>query len=269
MQRTDRLILFPYRSGSSGGSELIPEGELKRKYPKTWNYFNENKETLEGREDGKMRHSGWHGYVYPKALDVMALPKIFTPDLSPRAAFSLDSSGENFFTGGVAGGYGILVRPEYSPEFVLGLLNSSVLDWFHHHGATQMRGGWYSYESRFIRNLPIAAANPIQQSAVATVASALLLLLASDESGGRRASAVSFYDQLLNGLVYELFFQKELHAAGVYPFRLVEQFHLPDAADAEALIAWAKNGDATSHPIRGALFTLGSLETIRIIEGRE
>src|SRR5665648_543771 len=86
----------------------------------------------------------------------MPLPKLFTPDLAPRAAFSWDPSGECFFTGGVAGGYGILPAEGYEPEYLLGLLNSRLLDWIVKQTATSMRGGWYSFESRFIRDLPIA-----------------------------------------------------------------------------------------------------------------
>lgn len=64
-----------------------------------------------------------------------------------------------FFTGGVAGGYGILVSPEYSRGYILGLLNSKLLEWIIYQSATQMRGGYYSFESRFIRNLPIRTVN--------------------------------------------------------------------------------------------------------------
>jgi hypothetical protein len=67
----------------------------------------------------------------------------------------LDETGDVFFTGGVAGGYGILTSPEFSREYILGLLNSRLLEWFLRKTATQMRGGYYSYESRFIRHLPI------------------------------------------------------------------------------------------------------------------
>ena len=89
----------------------------------------------------------------------MPLSKIFTPDIAARASLSFDETGEVFFTGGVAGGYGILAKPEYRQEYILGLLNSKVLDWMIRQTATQMRGGYYSYESRFIRNLPIHTLN--------------------------------------------------------------------------------------------------------------
>jgi len=155
LTRTNRLILFPYAPQESGDTGLIPEPTFRRNYPLTWAYLSDNKRYLENREHGKMRGPQWYGYGRNQALDVVAFPKIFTPDIATCSSFSLDETGEIFFTGGVAGGYGILVLPEYSREYILGLLNSKLLDWLIKHTATQMRGGYFSYESRFIRNLPI------------------------------------------------------------------------------------------------------------------
>jgi len=85
----------------------------------------------------------------------MTLPKIFTPDIAASASYSLDVTGDIFFTGGAAGGYGILVKEEYPRGYVLGLLNSKLLEWYIKQTATQMRGGYFSFESRFIKDLPI------------------------------------------------------------------------------------------------------------------
>ena len=159
LSRTNRLILFPYAPQGGGVTQLISESTLKANYPLTWVYLLDNKNYLENREEGKMRGARWYGYVYPKALDVMPLPKIFTPDIAAHSSFSLDEKGDVFFTGGAAGGYGILIRAEYSREYVLGLLNSKLFEWIIRQSATQMRGGYYSYESRFIRNLPIRNIN--------------------------------------------------------------------------------------------------------------
>jgi len=159
LSRTNRLILFPYAPQGGGATELISESTLKANYPLTWVYLLDNKNYLDNREEGKMRGARWYGYGRTQALDVMPLPKIFTPDIAAHSSFSLDEIGDIFFTGGVAGGYGILIRPEYSREYVLGLLNSKLFEWIIHQSATQMRGGYYSYESRFIRNLPIRTIN--------------------------------------------------------------------------------------------------------------
>ena len=159
LSRTNRLILFPYASQVGGNVELISVSVLNRDYPLTWSYLSDNKIYLENREKRKMCGNNWYAYGRNQALDVMPLQKIFTPDIAAHSSFSLDESGEVFFTGGVAGGYGILVLPEYTREYLLGLLNSKLLEWVIRHSATQMRGGYYSYESRFIRHLPIRTIN--------------------------------------------------------------------------------------------------------------
>lgn len=102
-----------------------------------------------------MKSSRWYGYVYPKALDIISTPKIFTPDIAPNASYAIDKTGETFFTGGVSGGYGIKVKDDVSELYILGLLNSRLLDWYLKQISTQMRGGWYSYEAKYIKNLPI------------------------------------------------------------------------------------------------------------------
>ncbi|GAB5493030.1 MAG: Eco57I restriction-modification methylase domain-containing protein [Phototrophicaceae bacterium] len=155
MKDTKRLILFPYGILADGSTGLLASTEIKETYPLTWAYLNDNKEYLENRERGRMKGEKWYGYVYPKALTVMPKPKIFTPDISPKASYSYDPNGDIFFTGGTAGGYGITPSGNYTFEFVLGVLNSRLLDWFLHQISTTMRGGWYSYESRYIEKLPI------------------------------------------------------------------------------------------------------------------
>ena len=152
---TKRLILFPYARDASGKASLVSENILRKQYPLTSQYLERNIKYLREREDGKMDGASWYAYSRSQALDVMPLVKIFTPDIAPSARYSLDSSGDAFFTGGVSGGYGILPEKTFDGRYVLGLLNSKLLDWFHHQFATQMRGGWYSYESRFICGLPI------------------------------------------------------------------------------------------------------------------
>ena len=176
LSRTDRLILFPYAKQVAGETRLIPEDAFKSRYPLTWDYLKANQTYLEEREHGKMRGSQWYAYGRSQALEVMPLPKIFTPDIAPRAAFSLDETGEVFFTGGAAGGYGILVKPDYSREYVLGLLNSKLLDWIIKQTATPFRGGWYSFEARFIRSLPICSADRAPRDNVNSQAGNLLAL---------------------------------------------------------------------------------------------
>ena len=72
-----RVVLFPYINNGESMS-LIGENQLRTEFPKTFAYLKENEKYLRGRESGKMNHSKWYGYVYPKALDVISLPKLIT-----------------------------------------------------------------------------------------------------------------------------------------------------------------------------------------------
>jgi len=154
LRRTNRLILFPYES-HNGKVDLISASEFERRFPLSWVYLLDNRDYLENRERGKMRGNEWYAYSRNQALDVMPLPKIFTPDIAPKAAYSIDEMGDVFFTGGTAGGYGILIDADFSRLYLLGLLNSNLLEWFIQKKSTQMKGGWYSFESRYIKHLPI------------------------------------------------------------------------------------------------------------------
>jgi len=154
-RNTGLTILFPYTKSNDDKMILIAESVLKKDFPNIYEYLKENKSYLENRESGKMKGSDWFAFGRNQALDVISLPKIFTPDIAPVASYSYDDIGDMFFTGGAAGGYGIIPKEGISFEYLLGLLNSRLLDSVNKLVATQMRGGWYSFESRFIKSLPI------------------------------------------------------------------------------------------------------------------
>ena len=147
---TDLLLIFPYEDGL-----LISPENMEMRFPKTWEYLNEHKRTLESREKNKMVGGKWFGYVYPKALTVIKEEKIFTPDIAPLPRFSYDENGEYSFTGGAAGGYGIIPKEKSDFKPLMAILNSKVAFWFISKISTQMRGGWYSFESKYIKYIPI------------------------------------------------------------------------------------------------------------------
>jgi len=152
---SNNMIIFPYIKNKSGKVILISMNELKKDYPFVLNYLQDNKLVLEARERGRFTGEQWYRYSRNQALDVISLPKIFCPDLANQPSFSLDPFGDVFFTGGVAGGYGILIKLGFSQKYILGILNSKLIDWYIRNSSTQMRGGYFSFEARFIRNIPI------------------------------------------------------------------------------------------------------------------
>jgi hypothetical protein len=70
----------------------------------------------------------------------------------------LDDSGDFFFVGsggGGGGGYGITLPPHISRYYVLGALNSSLLDWLVKQITTPFHSGWYAYNKQYIEQIPI------------------------------------------------------------------------------------------------------------------
>ena len=100
-----------------------------------------------------MRGPNWYAYVYPKNLDIMTRRKILVPDIADRAAFAIDSDGDFAFTSG----YGVTLKENVreSDRFILGLLNSRVLDFYLKRVSTSLRGGYFRYFTQYLEQLPI------------------------------------------------------------------------------------------------------------------
>jgi type I restriction-modification system DNA methylase subunit len=209
-----KAVIIPYQM-SDGRPDLIAEAELKKRWPKTYSYLVENKTYLQNRERGKMKGADWYGYVYPKNLEVMRSSKILVPDIADRASFALDKDGTYTFTSG----YGITFKASVkeSPKYVLGLLNSKVLDFFLKSTSTPLRGGFFRYFTQFIKLLPIRTINFSDKADSARHDKLVQLveqmmrtkpLLAAAQMDRERVSheqRLAALDYKINQLVYELY----------------------------------------------------------------
>ncbi|HAB16476.1 MAG TPA: hypothetical protein DCE44_08500 [Verrucomicrobiales bacterium] len=85
---------------------------------------------------------------------------------------------------------------------------------------------------------------------------------------------LTYWERVLNGLVYELYFPEEVHGAGLRLFELVEAARLPDVnalPETERLPRLRQKFEELhdgAHPLRVALDKLQTLDTVRIIEGK-
>jgi len=150
-----RYVLVPYQVIEEK-AELISPEQLYSQFPLTWNYLQTNRETLEERERGRMKHEEWYGYVYPKNLERFSHSKLMTPDIAPAASFACDPDGRYYFVSG----YGIsLDTLRENSLYILGLLNSKSLDLFLKCISTRLRGGFYRYFTQYIERLPIRRIN--------------------------------------------------------------------------------------------------------------
>jgi hypothetical protein len=162
-----------------------------------------------------MRGSNWYAYIYPKNIDVMHTTKILVPDISDHASFALDETGEYAFTSG----YGIILKSSVveSPKYILGLLNSKVLDFYLKNISTTMRGGFFRYFTQFIEQLPIQRINfsdptgKTRHDRMMKLVEQMLSLhkqlaiAKTPDDKTRLQRQVDATDQQINQLVYELY----------------------------------------------------------------
>jgi len=150
----NQLLLFPYNV-IEGKAELISPQEFAIAYPRCWEYLLKNRETLENRERGKMRHEKWYAFGRTQNLALHDRPKIAIPRLVSRLATIYDRDG-NFYLDNVDVG-GLILKEQDDAQclYVLGLLNSRLLDFYLHRISVPFRGGFYSANRQFLEPLPI------------------------------------------------------------------------------------------------------------------
>jgi hypothetical protein len=137
---------------------LIPDQRFADQYPAAWAYLKENQSRLEGRESGRMvGKAGWYGFVYPKNLEVMNLPKILVPAIATSAEYCLDTRGQYYYVGSGGGGGGghAVVTSGIDLHYLCGLLNSACLDAFLKRVTTPFHSGWFAYSKAYIAQIPI------------------------------------------------------------------------------------------------------------------
>ena len=284
-----KRVLFPYdveKSVNSGKVLLIDPANFKSQFPKCWSYLLQNREALENRENGKMKHAGWYGYVYPKSVTQFTRQKILTPSIANAAAYALDVRGECYFVGsggGGGGGYGIVLKEGagLSYCFVLGLLNSAIADFVLKRISTPFRGGYFAYSRQFIEPTPIPNSTDSQRVAVECLVLYLHWLHAqpsvaqSSREHPIDPDIAAYLEQWVNALVYELYFPAEIHAAGLQLFNLTADLNPPaldslpaeSSARLERFRKLHKEWSAPGHRLRIALEKLRTLDLVRTIEG--
>lgn len=195
LQTDNLLLLFPYIDGM-----LVEAQVFARKFPRTWSYLQDHKAQLESREHNLFNGNNWYAFGRSQAINLICKKKIFTPDIAPSPRFSCDEKAEYVFTSGVSGGYGIVPENDDDFKLLLALLNSKVASWFITKTSTQMRGGWYSFESRFIKNIPVPIICQTEKNRIEKVVSKITKIKKDDF-----VADTSALEAEIDQLVYQLY----------------------------------------------------------------
>ena len=242
-------------------------------------YLQLNRKLLQDREDGKFCDEQWYRFGRTQNLGIWEQAKLLVPYMVTRLAVYLDIEDHFYFINVTTGGYGITAkRGTEDLPILCALLNSSVCDFWFKCVTTPFRGGYFAANKQFIENLPVPDWTSIERSAIEQLVDHLLFLhrqptvRESIASAPRDPLIAQYFEQWVNAMVYQLFFPEELRTAQLDFFNLLSKANLASVDKDDRLNQLRRRFEDLydpSHPLRGALFALQSLELVRTIEGEE
>jgi hypothetical protein len=94
-------------------------------------------------------------------------------------------------------------------RYILAVLNSAVADYYIRSLGVTRSGGYFEYKPMFVENLPVPQIGDEAKKPFEILAEYVLLTTAREKK-----IQSAFFEQLIDGLVYELYFPEELKGAG-------------------------------------------------------
>jgi len=141
-------VLFPYKK-INGKHQIIPENELKEKYPLAYDYLLKVKHILDKRDNGKPNPVSWYAFGRTQGLDTTFGKKILFSPMNKEPNFILsDYEDATFYSG-----YCIKYKGDY--ENLLKQLNSERMKEYIQITARDFRGGWKAYNKKIVQEFKI------------------------------------------------------------------------------------------------------------------
>lgn len=146
-------------------------------------------------------------------------------------------------------------------KYLLAILNCQLIDFYY----GTVFGGFIDVYPNNLKSLPIPQISIAQQQPFIRLVEYILLLKKEDIKAQSTETIIKYFEDIIDGLVYELYFEEELHRAGIYFHKYL--LALPDISDDSLSIAdiffelYSPN-----HPVRASLFKLDTVEEVAIIK---
>ena len=136
---------------------MIRKRQLSTEYPHTYEYLCKCRELLKGRPYFEKSSKKWYELWNQRdSRNFECKKKIITAEINRGNNFYLDTEG----TYGNTKIYSIILNNDEDDAyyFVLGLLNSTVLEYVYKKISVPKAGGFYAYKTQFLEQLPIKKA---------------------------------------------------------------------------------------------------------------
>jgi len=149
-------VIFPYRE-RAGVLELIPEGELRREFPKAFDHLSSNRKKLNQRKGARV----WYGFSAPRNLELHDKAQMLVPLLADTGSFApVPPKLLGKLCPMASGGFTISAASSpYRLDYLLALLNSRLLFWMMLRTSNLFHGGWITCTKQYFGELPIRLIN--------------------------------------------------------------------------------------------------------------
>ncbi len=212
----------------------------------------------------------------PKVLSQNIIAHVQNPLPHIKITSTVDKTGDVLSVDTVMNT--VVTDPNVSPVFISALFNSTLINWYAYKFIFCSAIRTMHFDSYYVGKIPVPVITREQHSLIRLVDYIIYLKQHPFTDGKNLSHArdylmVKYFEQIIDGLIYELYLTDELHSAGKYFSKPLLDEKLPsieDIADDEmpALRGIFERLFDKKHPVRRNLFFLDSLEIIRIIEGK-
>jgi hypothetical protein len=249
-----------------------------KKYPAIYNYLLQFRDRLIPGIPGGRKPGSYEWYEIQDNIaywQEFEQPKIFIPAIAQAADYAADSFG-------YYGNDKTNICVTEHVEFVLGILNSQIMWWFIQQIAASRQGGFYEFKPMYVTQVPIPKVAKHEKLTIETLVSYILYLateLKDIPNHGKNLMTtaddklmLSYFEQLIDALVMELYLRDELHSYGKQFMHHLQQEKLPKLEQIKgdkmnALREIFRRLFDREHPIREGIFFLDSVPIVRTIRG--
>lgn len=139
-------VIYPY----DNNGKVLSENELSKNFKNTYSYLVSKRELLKGRSYFNKSAKKWYELWNQRNIQNFQKKRLVTTEISAHNNFILT---DEFF--GNTKTYHIILKDENLYHFILGILNTKILEYYYQSITTPQAGGFYAYKTQFLNKIPI------------------------------------------------------------------------------------------------------------------
>jgi hypothetical protein len=142
-------VFYPYNKKD----ELMDEAKIQKLCPNYYKHLRQNKDRLNSRGYFAKSSKAWYELWNQRIVSNFENPKIVVAELSDSNRFMIDF--DDLYYGDTVCGFYLKQGAKINLKYVLGLLNSGLLEWFYQKTTVPKASGFFIYKTMFLKNIPI------------------------------------------------------------------------------------------------------------------